>query len=1023
MTRHAAIDALPGPPGRPLVGNALQIEPVGAYHILKSGVGEYGAVCRFRIGRRSVVAVADVNEIDVIMRERPRRYRRRSRLEERGVEIGANGVFLAEGERWHQHRKVVTQAPRRSHIAPFFDRLSLVTQRPLRQWTCTAEGEVSHDVTHSIAAYTTDVVSGPVFGEDLYTLEGCEDRLQAHLKTVFRAVARRQASPLPDRRCVRLRADRQADPALQEIRRGIGALIARARCNLERFPERAVQPTKMIESLVAAQQSDNMAGVSDEEIAGNVMTLLLAGKDTTANTIAWAMHWLTCRPDVQCRLQGGMRLMCGERRLSDSPAMLDAMPYPDAVALETMRLRLAFPIIFLELLASVEIAGVPVPAATPLAILAGRAGAQANCFSASAEFRPERWLERVLLLTQNLRGFLPFGSAARLCRGKYVVMLEVRMAVAALAHNFTVVAAPSAPPSLAAVRAHTGADRADGLVAHEWSGLQSYQHASQPNALKMNRFDYLVVGGGAAGCTLAARLAYRLPRSQIALVEAGPGTSGPLTAMPAATAIGFLVPSRRIVRYRTVPQSGLQGRSCELFAGRGLGGGTGINAMVYVRGHAEDYNEWQACGCDGWGWRDVLPYFLKSENNARGASAWHATGGPLNVADVRAPHVLDRAFIDAAIQTGIPANHDFNAASQDGAGYYQVTQQDGRRCSAAAFLPRKIPSNLTVLSGCTALRIVFEQRRATALIVAHDNGHQQTLLAREEIVLSAGAIGTPQLLMCSGIGPPDDLARMGIATVCASLEVGRNLQDHPDFLRCFRVRGVTTLGLSLRCVAGLGGALLRYYRSGAGILTTNGAQCGAFLRTDPQALRPDVQIHFVTALLDNHGGTLATGHGFACHVCVLRPHSRGTVRLQHCDARVPPVIDSAILQHADDVQTLLRGVRAMNRILAAPALAGFEPRPLHPMHEDSDAAWIDMIRQRTGSAYHLAGTCRMGADAGAVVDAQLRVVGAHALRIADASVMPTLVAGNTQAGVIMIAERAADWIVQAAPPQLHGCLA
>jgi len=532
----------------------------------------------------------------------------------------------------------------------------------------------------------------------------------------------------------------------------------------------------------------------------------------------------------------------------------------------------------------------------------------------------------------------------------------------------------------------------------------------------METWDYIIVGAGASGCTLAGRLARQRPEARIAVVESGSDRSGLLTTVPAATALHFLVPTHYNHGYRTTPQTGLRGRRCDMPSGRGIGGSTSINAMVYVRGHPADYDEWQSLGCPGWAWADVLPYFIASEHNERGVDPWHGVGGPLNVADVREPHPLDAAFIESAHQTGISTNPDFNGPYQDGAGYYQVTQRNGERWGAnRAFLSNTALPNLRIFSHSSALRVVFERQLAVAVVIARNDGSEQVLRARGEIILTAGAIRTPQLLMCSGVGPHEALSALGIDVVHASPDVGRNLQDHPDYLRCFRVRGTRTLGVSASSPVDVFRALTRYGRNRSGVLTTNGAQSGAFVRTNNGQARPDIQLHFVTALLDNHARKLWRGHGFACHTCVLRPKSRGTVELKDRDAREVPSIDPAFLDHPEDVSTMLRGVRFMNRLLGAPALARYIPRPLHEPADDSDTAWVDEIRHRTGSAYHPVGTCRMGSDRQSVVDARLRVAGVSGLRVADVSVMPRLIGGNTQAAAIMIAERAAEWIAEAAP--------
>lgn len=448
MTRPCTIDNLPGPQGWPLVGNALQIDPFRTYQILKYWGGVYGSIYRFSIGSKTVIALSDVDEINDILRQRPHNYRRWKRIEELGIEIGADGVFIAEQKRWRQHRKVVTYALSRRAIAPLFERLQLVTGRLFRIWSSTAEFAQPHNLTRCIAAYTTDVVSGLVFGEDLNTLEGRQDRLQEHLKTVFKILASRQASPLPYWRYIKLSADREADHALAEIRRVIGEFIADAHKNLRLFPERMDHPTNIIESLIVAQQREGPERFSDSEVIGNVMTLLLAGEDTTANTLAWIVHFLTLYPDIQHKLRNEVRHVLGDSLLPDTIDMLERLPYLEAVAFETMRLKPVFPILFLEPINDSSVMGIPVPAGMPLALLAGQMGEQAGCFTDPQAFRPDRWLAPHAedLPLHDVRGYLPFGSGSRLCPGKFLAMLEIKMALATLARHFTVSRAPSAPP-------------------------------------------------------------------------------------------------------------------------------------------------------------------------------------------------------------------------------------------------------------------------------------------------------------------------------------------------------------------------------------------------------------------------------------------------------------------------------------------------------------------------------------------------------------------------------------------------
>lgn len=528
-------------------------------------------------------------------------------------------------------------------------------------------------------------------------------------------------------------------------------------------------------------------------------------------------------------------------------------------------------------------------------------------------------------------------------------------------------------------------------------------------------FDYLIVGGGSAGCVLAARLSED-PGTRVALVEAGPPDRSVLIHCPAGLAV-LARNGQANWGFETVPQPGLGGRRGYQPRGKVLGGSSSVNAMIYLRGQPEDYDGWAAAGNPGWGWADVLPFFLKSEHNERGAGPFHGTGGPLNVMDLRSPSRFGPLFIEAARQAGHAVNPDFNGQRQEGAGPYQVTHKAGERHSAAkAFLtPALARANLEVFTGAQATRVVLEGRRAVGVEILQ-GGSRRVLQARREVVLSAGALQSPQLLMLSGIGPGSELQRWGIAVQHDLPGVGRHLHDHVDVVQIVDAPHLKDLfGLSAQGAWRVLQAVFEWRRQRTGLLTTNFAEAGAFLRSRPEEPRPDLQLHFVIGKLVDHGRKTVLGHGYSCHVCLLRPKSRGRLTLASADPLAAPAIDPAFLSEREDLERLVRGFRLMRTLLSQPALAELGGRETaRSAAAVSDAQIEAFIRDHADTIYHPVGTCRMGPGADDVVDAQLRVHGMQGLRVADASVMPSIVSGNTNAPTIMIGEKAADLIRRAA---------
>jgi choline dehydrogenase-like flavoprotein len=523
----------------------------------------------------------------------------------------------------------------------------------------------------------------------------------------------------------------------------------------------------------------------------------------------------------------------------------------------------------------------------------------------------------------------------------------------------------------------------------------------------MESFDYIVIGGGSGGSAVAGRLGVDGTR-RICLLEAGGRNNNMIIKTP-----GFMPFIRNSSNYKfdTVPQKGLNGRIGYQPRGRGLGGSSAINAMVYIRGNRWDYDNWADMGCSGWSYNDVLPYFRKAESNERGADTYHGGGGPLFVSNQRGTNPASHAFVEATGELQLRQNPDFNGEAQEGFGLYQVTQRDGERWSAArAYVePIREQGNIDIRTNTLVEKLVIEEGRVTGVQVRRGR-KSETLHARKGVVLSAGAFNSPQILMLSGIGPADHLKGHGIDVVLDKPAVGSNLQDHIDYVSGWETKSDVPIGGTLKGTLKMAAAIIEHRRNRTGPMTTPYAEGGGFWTVTEGAPAPDVQWHFVPAILEDHGREKVNAHGFSLHACALRPESHGTVRLGSGDAAAAPLIDPNFLDDDRDIAVMRAGVRLSHRIADAPALQAYGPKDRHPINLDNDDELDQLIRERSDSVYHPVGTCRMGADQDAVVDPTLKMRGLDGLWIADASIMPKLVSGNTNAPSIMIGERCADFI-------------
>lgn len=534
------------------------------------------------------------------------------------------------------------------------------------------------------------------------------------------------------------------------------------------------------------------------------------------------------------------------------------------------------------------------------------------------------------------------------------------------------------------------------------------------SSANISSFDFVIVGAGSAGCALAARLTEN-SQYRVCLVEAGGQDSNPMIHIPFG--LSLLSRFKKINwNYNTAPQRELNNRALFWPRGKTLGGSSAINAMCYVRGVPQDYDRWQKEGALGWDWDAVLPYFKKSEDQQRGADAYHGTGGPLCVDDLRFVNPMSQTFVDAAHDVGVPVSEDFNGAQHEGLGIYQVTHKDGQRCSSAkGYLAlAQTRENFTLITHALVEKIISKDSRATGLTL-RINDKLHVLNATKEVLLCAGAINSPQLLMLSGIGPKQHLEDKGIEVLKDLPGVGQNLQDHLDAIIQYRCQSKHSYAISIGKLPRYVKAAFRYWRKREDILSSNIAEAGGFVKSQLASSLPDIQYHFLPAILQDHGRQTAFGYGFGLHVCNLYPKSRGEITLASSDPAEPAMINPCYLSHPDDQNVMIDGIRQGREILQSRGFSDYQGEEVKPgVAMQSDEQLLAFLKANAETIYHPVGTCKMGddSDAMAVVDNHLNVRGVAGLRVVDASVIPSLMGGNTNAPTIMIAERAADFIKQ-----------
>jgi choline dehydrogenase-like flavoprotein len=528
-----------------------------------------------------------------------------------------------------------------------------------------------------------------------------------------------------------------------------------------------------------------------------------------------------------------------------------------------------------------------------------------------------------------------------------------------------------------------------------------------------SEFDYIIIGGGSAGCVLANRLSAS-PKNRVCLLETGPSDSTALISTPIGV-IGLMDSKKYNWMLNSQAEPTQHDRTIYCPRGKVLGGSSAVNAMLYTRGTPSDYNHWASLGNEGWGYNDVLPYFKSTQHQERGASDFHGTEGELNVAEGRSNHPLGETLLAACRQAGYQDNPDFNGAQQEGIGSYQVTQINGERCSAArAFLhPITQRQNLTVITEARVARILIENKRAEGLEYFKD-GKLQTLKATKEVIISAGTFCSPQLLLLSGIGPQEELEKHNIRVKHHLPGVGLNLQEHVDIITVTKSKKANTVALRPIGIAKVLKEIWLYINQRKGFLTTSIVETGGFIKSKPELKDPDMQLQFIPLVMEDHGrkkSTLLT-YGYSLHNCLLRPKSRGQVSLHNNDFRQDPKIELNMLSHPDDLSAMVDAVKINLNIFSQQAFDHCRGASIFPSHKNpSDQEIEEFVREKANHVYHPVGTCKMGNDQDAVVNDRLQVHGISRLRVVDASIMPTLVAGNTNSPTIMIAAKAADMIL------------